>query len=453
MVFVIDKHKQPLMPCSEKRARLLLQRGRAVIHRRFPFVIRLKDRRVADSQLQPLRLKTDPGSKASGIAIVRETEETDRVTGEVKRTATVVHLAEIHHRGEVIHQSMLQLKMLRRNRRTRHLRHRAPRFNNRCRRKGWLAPSLQSRVDNLAAWTGRYRRWCPIERLSQELVRFDMQKMKNPDIEGVEYQHGTLEGYEVKGYLLEKWEYRCAYCGATDVPLQVEHIKPRSRGGSDRVSNLTVACVDCNRKKGNRTAEEFGHPEVEDQARKSLKDAAAVNSTRWAVKHMLEATGLPVETGTGARTKWNRKLFGVPKTHALDALCVGRLEEVQLWEGQPVFEIHAMGPGSYQRTLIDRWGWPRGYLIRTKRVHGFQTGDMVRAKVPKGKRKGTHVGRVMVRASGSFDIQTISGRQPGIGWKHCVLLARRDGYGYYTRKEAALLPTTEVEGVRAEAVR
>jgi hypothetical protein len=133
-----------------------------------------------------------------------------------------------------------------------------------------------------------------------ELVRFDMQLLENAEISGIEYQQGTLFGYEVREYLLEKWGRKCAYCGKTGVPLEIEHIVPRARGGSQRVSNLTLACEPCNTKKGTQTAGEFGHPAVQAQAKRPRHDAAAVNATRWALSRRLKATGLPVETGTGA---------------------------------------------------------------------------------------------------------------------------------------------------------
>ena len=150
-------------------------------------------------------------------------------------------------------------------------------------------------------WVARLQRLCPLGALSQELVKFDAQAMQNPEIAGVEYQQGTLAGYETRAYLLEKWQRRCAYCKRTDAPLQVEHLTPRARGGSDRVSNLTLACEPCNRAKGTQTAAEFGFPELQAQAKLPLKDAAAMNATRWALYERLKATGLPVETGTGGR--------------------------------------------------------------------------------------------------------------------------------------------------------
>jgi 5-methylcytosine-specific restriction endonuclease McrA len=122
--------------------------------------------------------------------------------------------------------------------------------------------------------------------------------------------------------LLEKWERRCAYCGALNVPLQMEHIVPKVRGGSNRVSNLTMACKPCNDAKGKRTATAFGHPEVQAQAKRPLKDAAAVNASRWALYRHLLATRLPIEVDPGGRTKWNRTARGLPKTHWLDAACV-----------------------------------------------------------------------------------------------------------------------------------
>ena len=122
---------------------------------------------------------------------------------------------------------------------------------------------------------------------------------------------------------LNKWHRRCAYCGAEATSLQVEHIVPRARGGSDRVANLALACEPCNQQKGTQTAEEFGHSAIQAQAECPLKDAAAVNQTRWALYRRLVATGLPVEVGTGGRTKFNRTRLGLPKAHWHDAACVG----------------------------------------------------------------------------------------------------------------------------------
>ncbi|MFH7321407.1 RNA-guided endonuclease IscB [Desulfurivibrio sp. D14AmB] len=423
-VFVLDKRKRPLMPCSEKRARLLLTRGRARVHRLKPFTIRLRDRTRADCALQPLRVKLDPGSKVTGIALVREADERQHI----------LHLAELRHRGQRIRDRLEARRAFRRRRRS-NLRHRPARFDNRTRPSGWLAPSLQHRVETVISWTDRLRGLAPVTAISTELVRFDTQALIDPEINGVEYQQGELAGYEVREYLLEKFSRTCAYCGAKNLPLEIEHVVPRSRGGSDRVSNLTLACRECNIAKGNQLVEVFlaGKPEVLARLRRQLKaplkDAAAVNATRWALFNRLKATGLPIEAATGGRTKWNRSRQGIPKNHALDAACVGRAETVQGWQ-QPILGVTAMGRGSYQRTRLDRFGFPRGYLTRHKQIKGFQTGDLVRAEVPTGKKAGVHVGRVAVRATGSFNIGTARGVVQGISHRHCKVLQRGDGYSY-----------------------
>src|SRR5262249_3591039 len=195
-----------------------------------------------------------------------------------------------------------QRRRCRRSRRQRQTRFRPARFLNRRRRAGWSPPSLESRISNTLTWVERVRHWCPLGALSLELVKFDTQLLQNAEISGVEYQHGELAGYEVREYVLEKFGRRCAYCTATNVPLQLEHIVPKARGGSNRVSNLTVACKPCNDAKGTRTAAEFGHPQIQAQAKQPLRDAAAVNATRWALYQRLVQTGLPLETGTGGRT-------------------------------------------------------------------------------------------------------------------------------------------------------
>lgn len=450
-VFVLDKHKQPLMPCSEKRARLLLERGRARVHRLTPFIIRLVDRTVEHSVWQPLRLKLDPGSKTTGMALVREREGGPPLSGGLNgeapsdppggRQLTVLMLLELHHRGPAIRNALTRRRAWRRRRRG-NLRYRPARFNNRTRPDGWLAPSLQHRVDTTLAWVRRLRRYAPITALAQELVRFDTQVMQNPEISGVEYQQGTLVGYEVREYLLEKWERQCAYCGAKEVPLEVEHIMPRSHGGSHRVSNLTLACHACNQRKDHQPLWQFlsDRPElaqkISAQALAPLRDAAAVNSTRWALYRALQTTGLPVEVGTGGRTKYNRQRLHIPKDHGLDAVCVGPVGTVRRWH-QPVLSITATGRGGYQRTRVTKYGFPRGYLTRSKSAFGFQTGDMVRAIVTTGKKVGEYLGRVAIRARGSFNIQTGTAVIQGVSHRFCTRIQRADGYGYSLTKIAS----------------
>ena len=432
-VFILDKHGKPLMPCSEKRARLLLERGRARVHRMLPFTIRLVDRKVEDCALQPVRLKLDPGSKTTGIAVVRETND----------GVAVFNLFELVHRGQQISETLTKRRALRRRRRGVNLRYRAPRFDNRYKPAGWLAPSLQHRVNTTRAWVQRLQGLVPVSAISTELARFDTQKLQNPEITGLEYQLGALRGYEVREYLLEKWGRKCSYCDVEHVPLEAEHIIPKSKGGTDRVSNLTLACGSCNQKKNHRDIRKFlAHdPErlkrILTQTKVPLRDAAAVNATRWRLFELLKTTGLLLETGTGGQTKWNRCRFGIPKTHALDAVCVGNIEAIEGWQ-RPTLTIKATGRGSYQRTRLTKHGFPRGYLARHKQVYGFQTGDLVMAVVPEGKKVGIHIGRVAVRTSGSFNIQTGNGVVQGISYRHCRLIQRNDGYGYFQQPERSV---------------
>ncbi|MDZ4207497.1 RNA-guided endonuclease IscB [Rhodoferax sp.] len=451
-VLVLDRQGVPLMPCSQKRARLLLSRGRARVHRLVPFVIRLVDVKAEHCQLQPLSLKIDPGSKTTGMALVRAVRKINSETGEVSKGAVVLSLVEIAHRGRKISEALTARRQMRRRRRG-NLRYRAPRFLNRGNKgKGRIAPSLQHRVDAILAWVKRLMRWAPIHAVAQELVRFDMQAMQTPGIEGVQYQQGTLAGYEIREFLLVKWGRKCAYCGAENVPLQIEHIQPKARGGGNRESNLTLACQCCNEKKAALPIDLFlaKKPEVLKrilvQAKRPLKDAAAVNTTRWALFNALKTTCLPVETSSGGRTKFNRQRNHIPKTHALDAVCVGEVDWVENWN-MPTLHIKCTGRGSYQRTRLDKFGFTRGYLMREKSVHGFVTGDLVKATVTKGKKQGCYRGRVAIRATGSFNIQTAEGVVQGISHKHCTLLQRGDGYGYQqssatqTREEVVLRTT------------
>jgi 5-methylcytosine-specific restriction endonuclease McrA len=287
-VFLLDRNKQPQAPVHPGKARLLPSSGQAAVYRRFPFTIILK-RAVENSIVETVTLKVDPGSKTTGIALVQD--------------GKVIFAAELEHRGRQIKDALEKRRAIRRGRRNRKTRYRKPKFqdvgektSNRSRLEvhRWLAPSLKSRVDNLQTWFTRFFKLCNLTQISLELVRFDMQLMQDAEVSGVEYQQGELQGYEVREYLLEKYSRKCCYCGKTGIALEIEHITPKSRGGSNRVSNLCLACRPCNEAKGNQTAAEFGFPNIQAQAKKPLKDAAAVNSVRSATFGMFKSTGLPV---------------------------------------------------------------------------------------------------------------------------------------------------------------
>jgi hypothetical protein len=289
----------------------------------------------------------------------------------------------------------------------------------------------------------RLRRFAPVTTIAMELVRFDTQLLENSEIIGVEYQRGELVGYEVREYVLERGGHTCAYCDAKNVPLNLDHIVPRVRGGSDRISNLVPACIRCNTAKSALDVREFvKEPSrlkaILAQTKKSLAGAAAVNATRHALLSTLTRSGLPVETGTGGRTKWNRFRFNLPKTHALDAACVGSVTTLKGTAISPL-AIRSTGRGARKRTRLTPHGFHQlsptrkilGVLSPKKAHFGFRTGDIVIANVPSGKFKGCHRGRVAVRASGSFNIQSPNGTVQGIAHRFCRAIQRADGYAYF----------------------
>lgn len=471
MVFVLDQYQKPLMPCTEKRARLLLERRRAVIHTLFPFTIRLKDRTAAQSAFQPLRMKLDPGSKTTGTALILEGQNGAKVVlwGEV------VHKLNIKAR-------LSSRKNLRRGRRYRHTRYRPARFSNRRRFPGWLPPSLEARVNQTLHVAAKMARLAPITALSVEHVAFDTQKMQNPEITGIEYQQGILLGYEVREYLLIKWNHQCAYCDATDVPLEIEHVHPKSRGGSDRLSNLAIVCHPCNSHKDALPLEEFlthdkgrrqrftrnakayaqkdSHKlaaqmrweadrleRVRAQLRTPLRDAAAMNATRWRLYHQLQAMGLPVEGGSGGRTKMQRIAHGLPKEHYYDALCVGKSTPKSFTTAPVYVQIwSAKGRGMRQICRTDKHGFPIRYVARSKRRFGFQTGDLVRIHKAQGVNAGVWTGRLTARPDGRFVVTTADDLKIEVSWQVCRLLQRGDGWQYaqkprnLTKGEAASSP-------------
>ncbi|BCL82014.1 HNH endonuclease [Ktedonobacteria bacterium brp13] len=421
-VFVIDSFCKPLNPVHPARARLLLKQGKASVYRMYPFTIVLK-RVVEQPEVKPLRVKLDPGSKTTGIAVVND------ATGEV------VFAAELTHRGQAIKSALDDRRGVRRGRRQRKTRYRKPRWSNRKnRKKGWLPPSLESRIDNILTWVLRLARYCPITAMSMELVKFDLQQMEHPEISGVEYQQGTLASYEIREYLLEKWERQCSYCRAKDIPLQVEHIVPRAKGGTNCISNLALACEKCNIAKGTQDIKDFlkKKPEVlkriQAQAKQPLKDAAAVNVTRWALFERLQVTGLPVECGSGGLTKFNRTTRKMPKTHWCDAANVGKSTPLVLSvQGVVPLLVKATGHGRRKMCVTDAYGFPKQHKERKGSFLGYRTGDVVKAVTPKGISQG----RIAIRHRPSFRLGKFD-----IHPKYMRRLHRADGYEYTQERNA-----------------
>ncbi|MCW3095556.1 MAG: restriction endonuclease [Chthonomonadaceae bacterium] len=419
-VLVVDKNRSPQNPIHPGEARLLLKAGKAAVLRLFPFVLILKEA-ISEPLAEPLAVKIDPGSKTTGIAVVQGDK--------------VVWAAELSHRGQAIKKALQQRSAIRRGRRTRKTRYRKCRLLNRSRPQGWLAPSLLHRVQTVHTWVQKLCRYAPVAGLAQELVKFDTQAMDNPEISGVEYQQGTLTGYEVREYLLAKWGRQCAYCGKKDTPFEIDHILPKSREGSNRISNLCLACRECNQKKDNLCVQEFLKDKplvlasLLKQAKSPLKDAAAMNATRWKLLQTLQGMGLPVETGSGGLTKWNRTRFGLEKTHWLDAACVGEVETLRVKVNQPLL-IQCGGHGTRQACRTNKYGFPSRHKSRSNLHFGFQTGDIVKAIVTQGKKIGVHLGKVACRATGKFNISTPKGLVQGISHRFCRLMHHKDGYAY-----------------------
>ncbi|WP_208900235.1 RNA-guided endonuclease IscB [Streptomyces incarnatus] len=197
-----------------------------------------------------------------------------------------------------------------------------------------MAPtSLRHRVNTTFSLARRLCRYAPVTEIHLERTSFDTHAMSaGRPLYGAEYTQGPLPGTTARAYLHGKWNSACVYCGATGVPLNIEHVRPRSRGGSDRITNLVLSRVPCNKAKGSRSVESFlaQRPEllarILEQTKASLRDAAAMNRVQGHLTEALERLGRPVHAWPGYLTKANRDAMGLTKTHTLDALCVGHLD-------------------------------------------------------------------------------------------------------------------------------
>ena len=303
-VYVLNMRKEPLMPCTPGKARHLLEAGKAKIIQRTPFTIQLLY--ATGESKQSITLGIDPGYSYIGFSAVTDT--TELISGELTLRNDIKRLLE-------------QRASYRRTRRSR-LWHREPRFNNRSKPIGWLPPSIQHKLDSHLNLIDKIKALLPITSTIIEIATFDQQRIQNPEISGIEYQQGTLQGYNIREYLLEKFNHKCAYCNKSNIPLEIEHIIPKSRGGSNRVSNLTIACHVCNQSKNNLTAAEFGHPSIQAQAKKPLRSTAFMNTIKKRLFETLIITSSSTSYTYGYITKRNRILLNIPKSHYNDAFII-----------------------------------------------------------------------------------------------------------------------------------
>lgn len=447
-VLVVDQKGQPLMPCLSSRARKLREQKRARIYGMQPFTIQILDRSVNECVLQDTELKLDPGSKTTGMALC--------VKGAV-RGLFVAQVIHIEHRSSQIRDNLIYRRQIRRSRRNRKTRYRAPRFNNRTRKPRvqqgysvWLPPSVVSRIENIVNMVVKFSKYFSITQIIGELNRFDTHKMNNPEINGVEYQRGTLYGFEVREYLLQKYQYTCVYCqkcafkngSRVDIRLEIDHVVPRSKGGSDRVSNLVLSCHDCNQNKGGQSLQEFlkRKPAVFERVQEglgktlNLSDAAQMNIMRKELYQVLgKRIGLPIKTFAASQTKYNRSQQRYSKDHWVDASCVGEsgncvnvlhISFINIWK--------AVGRGNRQMCSMDKYGFPRTKAKTVKRYitsksQVFQSGDNVQLKQTVGKYKGTYIGTLSIRATGKFDI-AIKKMKITSNWKNFKIISQFNGY-------------------------
>lgn len=418
MVLVIDKHKKPCNTISEAYARRLLFKKQAVIHKRFPFTIRLKNDNAV-SKDRAYTVKIDPGSRTTGVSV---TDDKD----------SVVMLAEIEHRGHLIKKKLDQRRIVRRNRRNRKTRYRPARFLNRTKPKGWLAPSVKSRADNVINFIKKYKKLINIDKVMVENVSFDVAQMTaDTNLIGTDYQQGPLYQNKLRSFIFSRSNGKCVYCGAK--ATEIDHIIPRAKGGTNSIYNLVASCRSCNEKKSNLTLKAFGKKMNKDYShlkpKKLPKDAAIVQSAR---NYMVrEITKLVPDTKIydSWLTKYNRDELGLPKEHYYDALSIGSLQDYKFLTDK-ILVISAKGRGSRQMCRMNKYGFPQTFTKTSKTARGFQTGDIVKAVVPTGSKRGEYLGKVAIRSRGCFNIETKKGLVKDIWYKYCHLIQRGDGYSY-----------------------
>ena len=360
LVYVLNKHGQPLMPTSRcGKVKHLLNRGEATVVKRCPFTIKL----LYDSNgyTQPISLGIDAGSKVIGVSATTETEE--------------LYAAEVELRNDIV--DLISTKReYRRTRRNRKTRYRALRFNNRKNQKdGWLAPSVQHKIDTHIRVVDDVCKILPITKITIEVASFDIQKIKNPDIEGVEYQQGEqLDFWNTREYVLFRDDHTCQCCKgkSKDKCLNVHHIESRKTGG-DAPNNLVTLCETCHKAYHQG---EIGLPKHIKRGM-SFRDASFMGIMRWEFYNQLKQQyGDAVCMTFGYITKNTRIKHNFIKMHCVDARCIsGNVHATPLDYYYQQKKVRNHNRSLHKRTFLK--GGIRKSNQAPKYVYGYQLFDKV----------------------------------------------------------------------------
>lgn len=303
MVYVINKNGNPLMPCKEAKARHLLRDKKAKVVKKIPFTIQLLF--DCEENVQPISLGIDAGSKHIGVSDTTESK--------------VLYEADVELRNDIV--DLISTKReARRTRRNRKTRYRKVRFNNRKREEGWLSPSVRQKIKTHLQIVRNVYKILPVFTITVETASFDIQKIKNPDIQGGGYQHGDqLNFWNTREYVLWRDNHTCQCCKGKsgDKILNVHHIESRKIGG-DAPNNLITLCETCH------TGYHKGSVILPKNVKRgaSFKDATFMNIMRWAFYGELKENYPNVHMTFGYITKNNRIKNGLPKDHFIDARCI-----------------------------------------------------------------------------------------------------------------------------------
>ena len=412
-VFVLNMRGQPLMPCSPPKARKLLRAGKAVPVRRTPFVIQLTV--PTGETKQPITLGVDAGYKHVGLSATTAKEEL--LASEVELRQDVTGLLS----------NRLALRRARRNRKTRC---RAPRFDNRIRseHKGWLAPSVENRIQAHISRIEAVCRVLPITKIVIETASFDIQKIKNPEVEGTDYQQGDQLGFwNVREYVLFRDGHVCQACKgrSKDLILNVHHIESRKTGG-DAPGNLITLCEACHKAYHAGKLKQFSP-----RRGASFRAETFMGIMRWTVLNRLRERHpeLPVTNTYGYLTKHKRIVAGLPKTHCADAFCIAGVLDAKR-RGEYLFQKQTRRHNRQIHKLTILKGGVRKRHQAPYLVHGFRLFDKVLCK----GEVGFIFGR---RSSGAFDVRRLDGTKisAGISYKKLSLLEKRKMFLTELRKE------------------
>ena len=331
--FVLDVDGKPLSPTKEAKAWYMIRKGKAKLVSKYPMVVQL-NRIVSDGEIckDEVRCGIDDGGLHTGIAVVQKCQTKNKVLfkGTVEQRNDIKHLMEVRRGYRRYHRQ--------------HKRYRKARFNNRFSsiRKGRIAPSILQKRQATMRVIYHLNRWINITNYWLEDVAIDIRALTDGyKPYNWQYQKSNRLDENIRKAVILRDGCKCMECRKTNIKLEVHHINPRRKNGSNTLGNLIALCEKCHQRTEGKEEQYMQHyfDMLSSSDRKNLNYASYVMIGKNWLREKLSELGI-LHLTSGGDTANKRIDWCIDKSHSNDAICITNLKpdtvDIKEWSIKPM---------------------------------------------------------------------------------------------------------------------